>query len=258
MRNGTPAIASLGRSLAMLEAILADRDARSIAALARDLDVPVATAHRQVTTLVAEAYLVRLPGGRFGPGPRLLALLQLVDEKQVIATAAAPVLHRLAARLRCVVQLGTLENDMVTYRIKTGRGAGDLFTKVGLQLEAYCSGIGKVLLAHLPEAEREAYLSTGPFPALTTHTITEPDRLREELVKVRLQGFAQDREEVAEDLFCLAVPIRSATDYPLAAISVSRTSAARASQSEARVLAMLKDAASDISCQLMPQIGKTA
>src|SRR3990167_4921913 len=92
---------------AMLEAILADRDARSIAALARDLDVPVATAHRQVTTLVAEAYLVPLPGGRLGPGPRLLALLQLVDEKQVIATAAAPVLHRLAARLRCVVQLGT-------------------------------------------------------------------------------------------------------------------------------------------------------
>lgn len=218
---GTPGVLSLGKGLAMLEAVLGDRDGRSLAALAADLALPRATAHRQVSTLVAEGYLRRLPNGRLVAGPRLLALVQLVDHRQVLLAAAAPVLHRLAGELRCVAQLGTLENDMVTYLIKTGHAAGDIFTRVGLQLEAYCTGIGKVLLAHLPEREREAYLATGPFPPLTPNTITSPDALRAELASVGVQGFARDREEIALGLECLAVPLRAPEGGVAAAISVS-------------------------------------
>jgi len=164
---GTPRLTSLSRVLTLLEAVIAEGGARSITAIARDIGMPVATAHRQAMSLVEEGYLARLRRGCHVAGPRLLRLLGQLNEKQVIANAAAPVLHRLASDLDCVVQLGTLEGDMVTYRIKTGEGAGDLFTKVGMQLEAYCSGIGKVLLAALPERDREEYLATGPFPALT-------------------------------------------------------------------------------------------
>lgn len=244
--SGTPKIAALGRSLAMLEAILADREGRSVSAIAQAVGLPGATAHRQVTTLVAERFLARLPGGRLGPGPRLLALLRQVDEKQVIVAAAAPVLHRLAAKVRCVVQLGTLENDMVTYRIKTGQGAGDFFTRVGLQLEAYCTAIGKVLLAHLPEAEREAYLAVDAFPALTEHTITEPAMLRAELRRVFEQDFARDDEEIALGLACIAVPIRSPDMRVSAAISVSRALPVAGKVSERDILAILRDAAAQI------------
>ena len=230
----------------MLEAVLADRDGRSIPDIARDIGMPRATAHRQVATLVGEQFLVRLPGGRLGPGARLLAMLRQVDAKQVIVGAAAPVLHRLAARLRCVVQLGTLENEMVTYRIKTGQGAGDFFTRVGLQLEAYCTGIGKVLLAHLPESEREAYLATGPFPALTRGTITDPDSLRVELARVREQGFARDDEEIAEGLVCVAVPVRSGDGSVQAAISISGAAHTRPDPTGATVLKLLLEAAAQI------------
>lgn len=222
MTKGTPTIAALTRSLGMLEAILADSEGRSVASIAAATGVPVATAHRQVATLVADGFLRRLPGTQLGPGNRLLRMLQMVDEKQVIVTEAATILHRLAARLRCVVQLGTLESDMVTYRIKTGPGAGSLFTKVGLQLEAYCTAIGKVLLAHLPEGQREAYLASGPFPALTARTITDAGKLREELTHVVQQGFARDDEEIAEGLACIAVPIAMPDGRVLAAISASR------------------------------------
>lgn len=225
MRTGTPLLSSLTRALAMLEAIIAEGASRSVAAIARDLDVPVATAHRQVASLVADGYLARHGRGFHVAGPRLLRLLGQLDEKQVIANCATPVLHRLAGQLHCVVQLGTLEGDMVTYRIKTGEGAGNLFTRVGLQLEAYCSGIGKVLLASLPDGEREAYLATGPFPALTARTITEAGALRRELARVREQGFAVDDGEIAEGLQCLAVPIRSPDGRVLAAISASRSAA---------------------------------
>lgn len=209
----------------MLEAVIAEGANRSVASIARDLGVPVATAHRQVVSLIADGYLARQERGFHVAGPRLLRLLGHLDEKQVIANCAAPVLHGLAGNLRCVVQLGTLEGDMVTYRIKTGEGAGDLFTRVGMQLEAYCSGIGKVLLAFLPENDREAYFATGPFPALTARTITEPGALRRELAQVREQGHAMDDGEIADGLQCLAVPIRSPDGRVLAAISASRSPA---------------------------------
>lgn len=223
MTKGTPTIAVLTRSLEMLEAILADREGRSVASIAAAKGVPLATAYRQVATLIANGYLIRLPRMQLGPGNRLLRMLQMVDEKQLIVTKAAPILPGLAARLRCIVQLGTLESDMVTYRIKTGPGSSILFTKVGLQLEAYCTAIGKVLLAHLPEGQREAYLASGPFPALTARTITDAAKLREELTHVVQQGYARDDEEIAEGLACLAVPIAMPDGRVLAAISASRT-----------------------------------
>lgn len=206
----------------MLEAVIADGGASSVSALARALGMPVATAHRQIATLVAEGYLARIAHGRHIAGPRLRALAAQVDDKQLIANVAAPLLHRLAGRFSGVAQMGTFENDMVTYRVKTGENAGDLFTRVDMQLEAYCSGMGKVLLAFLPAAERAAYLAGGPFVALTPTTITDPQDLARELARVGQQGFAEDRGETVPDLFCLAVPIRRPDGSVPAAISVSR------------------------------------
>lgn len=243
MSGGTPQMSSLKRTLAMLDAVIADGGLSSVSQLARQIGMPSATAHRQVTTLVSEAYLTASGGGRYVAGARLLALLHRLDEKQVIANVAAPILHELAARVRSVVQLGTFENDMVTYRIKTGRGASALFTRAGMQLEAYCSGIGKVLLANLPEAEREAYLAGGPFVSLTDRTIVDPERLREELDSVRAQGFAIDDEEVAPGLCCMAVPLRRSDGNVLAAISVSQAVSSRRRLDDASLQTLLKEAA---------------
>lgn len=245
MRNGTPRIAALGRTLAMLEAVVEDGGQANVSALARAIGMPVATAHRQVATLVAEGYLRPCGGGRHIAGPRLLGLLHRLDEKQVIANVAAPVLHRLAAKLRTVVQLGTLENDMVTYRIKTGQGAGALFTKIGMQLEAYCSGIGKVLLAHLPEDQRAAYIATGPFVPLTGKTIIDPAQLAAALSAAERQGFAIDDGEIADELRCMAVPIRHPDGRVLAGLSASQ-SGPPFRHTDAHLLSQLQSAAAEI------------
>ncbi len=249
MNHGTPQISSLKRTLAMLEAVIADDGRSSVADLARQTGMPNATAHRQVTTLVAEGYLMATGGGRHVAGARLRGLLHRLDEKQIIANVAAPLLHDLAAQVRSVVQLGTFENDMVTYRIKTGRGASALFTRIGMQLEAYCSGIGKVLLAHLPAAERETYLAGGPFLALTEQTIVEPASLRAELDKVQQQGFAIDDEEVAPGLRCMAVPLRSSDGRVLAAISVSQSLSSRHRLDDAHLHALMIETAAVIERQ---------
>ena len=235
----------------MLEAVVDDAGQSNVAEMARRLDIPVATAHRQVATLVGEGYLRPLGRGRHTAGARLINLARRLDEKQLVANVAAPILHRLAAKLGSIVQLGTLENEMVTYRIKTGRSANDLFTKVGMQLEAYCSGMGKVLLAHLPDRDRDAYLASGPFVALTERTMTEPAALAAELSKVYAQGFAVDDREIAEGLSCVAVPVRDSRGEVIAAISVSQGKPADDRAIRGRLLPMLLAAASEIDAGLV-------
>jgi IclR family transcriptional regulator, acetate operon repressor len=237
-------LSSLPKSLELMEAVIADGGKSSVAALARALGLPVATAHRHVTTLVVLGYLTPSSYGRHIAGPRLIALALKIDEKQVIASAAGPVLDRLAAKTGCVAQLGTFENDMVTYRLKAGQSAGELFTKVGMQLEAYCSGIGKVLLAHLPARDQAAYLDTGPFPALTPRTITDPVALKAELETIASQGFALDNEEVAIGVECIAVPVPGKRGV-IAAISISRATGSSAWPK--RIFPLMRSAAAEIA-----------
>lgn len=247
MRNGTPTLSATSRALAMLEAVIADGGLSTVSALARAQGMPPATAHRQIATLVAEGFLAPMGGGRHRAGPRLRAMLAKVDDRQIMAHAAAPLLNRLAARYGGVAQMGTLENDMVTYRVKTGENAGELFTRVEMQLEAYCSGMGKVLLAHLPAGEREAYLAGGPFVALTPDTITDPADLARELACVARQGYALDRGEIVAGLSCIAVPVHQADGTVVAAISLSRKVPGGA---EPRIIKALQDTAQALNRQL--------
>lgn len=215
-------LAAPERNLILLEAVVRDGGRSSVAALARATGIPVASAHRHIAALVGTGYLIPAGYGRHLPGPQLRALAGMIDDRQIMTNAATPILDRLAAQMHCVVQLGIFENDMVTYLVKTGQSAGELFTKVGMQLEAYCSGIGKVLLAHFPPQSLSRYLAGGPFIALTERTITDPEHLKAELAKVAVQGFAVDDEEVVAGLQCLAVAVRNTEGDVIAAISASR------------------------------------
>lgn len=230
----------------MLEAVLDDGGESNVSAIARKLAVPVATAHRQIATLVAEGLLAPARYGRYVAGARLLRLSQKIDAKAVVAGLARPFLDRLASETQSIVQLGTLENDMVTYRLKTGDMADALFTKIGMQLEAYCSAIGKVLLAYLPNPARQSYLASGPFVALTPRTIVDPERLAAELTLVRAQGFAQDVGEILEGLACISVPIRNHDGQVIAAISASQAPLSPCGTLPDKLLPLLRNAADQI------------
>ncbi|HMS20095.1 IclR family transcriptional regulator [uncultured Sphingorhabdus sp.] len=234
------------RTLKLLEAVVRDGAKSSVAALARETQIPVPSAHRHIAALVDAGFLSPAGYGRHIAGPKLAALSGFLDEKLLMANVARPILDRLAKRMGCVTQLGIFENDMVTYLVKSGQSAGDLFTKVGMQLEAYCSGIGKVLLAHLPDDARSEYLEAGPFIALTERTITDPDLLGAELQQVAREGFAVDDEEVVTGLQCIAVPVRNSKGEVIAAISASRATQSDHRRWQARQLPLLQDAADEI------------
>lgn len=214
--------------------------------MARREGVPVASAHRHIAALVSAGYLVPADYGRHVPGPKLRALAELMRGDRLLANAARPILDRLAARTHCIAQLGIFDNEMVTYLVKSGQRSDALFTKVGMQLEAYCSGIGKMLLAHLPPPAQADYLAGGPFIALTEKTITDPLALKAALEQVALQDFAVDDEEVVAGLQCIAVPVRSGQGMVIAAISASRAAQDDGGRWQAQNLPLLHAAASEI------------
>lgn len=239
-------LATATRNLALLQAVVADRGQSSVAALARAAQVPVASAHRHIAALVAAGFLAPAGYGRHLPGLALRKLARAIGDEPFLATAARPFIEKLAARTGNVVQLGVFEADMVTYLVKAGESADALFTKVGMQLEAYCSGIGKVLLANLSEREQARYLAGGPFIALTERTITEPERLKTELDLVAGRGFAVDDEEVVAGLQCLAVPVVTGRGEVIAAVSTSRAARDDLDRWQSRALPQLSQMAREI------------
>jgi DNA-binding IclR family transcriptional regulator len=244
--------ASLEKGLDLFSLISGDRGKTQLSQLAGDLQLPRSTLYRMVGVLERAGLVTRLARGRYDVGLKLAEHLEGISIKSQMARIARPVLRELAMASGATAHLGVLEQDMVTYLVKeTAPAAAEAasFTRENAQLEAYCSGIGKVLLANLPEAERSKYLENGPFVAMTTRTITDPAALRTALRHVRDRQHAIDDGEIADDLYCLAVPVRDRFEDVTAAISLSFPRASRSIYRDQDALGRLRAGAEDISAK---------
>jgi len=219
---GTPRNQSVKKAFALLHAFHGPDEWVTNAELSRRTNLSEAAAHRLMRTLEEMGVVLRNPRGCYRPGVVLACLSKNVAIGDLVNVTSQDILDELAHRLRVIVHIGVLENGMVAYRAKIGDPASvPVGSRVGAQLEAYCSAIGKVLLAALPEERLEDYLYDGRFVALTPQTITDADRLRSEIAMVRERGYAVDNREVFPDICCVGVPIRDPNGNTIAAISVA-------------------------------------
>jgi IclR family transcriptional regulator, acetate operon repressor len=212
---------ALGQALELLEQIVLSEGRRRLSYIAREMGVPMSTAYRLVASLEERGLVIGLGGGRYTGGFALAKWGSLSSPTETLVAIARPFLKHLARTAKATAHLGVLEADMVSYLIKEAQTQKAIFTRESMQLEAYCSGVGKILLAALPKTERDAYLSAGSFVPLTPRTIVEPYALRRHLAEVVAQGFAQDVYEVADNLCCLAVPLRDRHGLTFAALSIA-------------------------------------
>ena len=210
------------RLLRLLDRMVRDEGKNPLNEHAAALGIPSSTAYRMVETLRNHGFLAPAERGHYVAGLTLSDFGTHCDASASLAACARPLLRRLARECRATVHLGVMDGDMITYVIKEHGGGTPLFTAEGGQLEAYCSAIGRVLLAHMADAEREAYLTAGPFVPLTRRTVIDPQSIRELLAETRERGYAIDDREIADDLVCVAVPAFRGESV-VAAISLSMT-----------------------------------
>ena len=212
---------ALDRALTLFASVLKDRGRTSLATLAQRKKIPPSTAHRLIAAFERQGLVMRSTRGHYVAGMRMLELTP--DRRQILIHASRVSLCRLARETKRTAHLGILETDMVTYLVKAGGTRVPVFTREMIQLEAYCTGIGKVLLAGLAPSALDRYLSGGSFVPLTPTTLTAPKQIRAALQTIARTGYAVDNAEMVEGLHCVAVPIRDVMGRTIAAISLAST-----------------------------------
>ena len=183
--------------------------------------IPLSTAHRLLRPLVARKYVLRHGRGRYLLGMASMELGARTDLDPIITTSTRPIIAELARVCKRTAHLGVFRENLVRYLVRVEAGYLRPPSQEMTELEAYCTGIGKVLLAQLARDQLEEYLAPGDFVPLTPNTICDAEALRHEVDQVREQGWALDRGEMYPELRCLAIPVYDPTGRLMAALSVT-------------------------------------
>jgi DNA-binding IclR family transcriptional regulator len=213
----------LEKARAILDLLGEDGDEMTVTRIAQRLGMSKATAFRIVNVLEDANYLERSTESQgYRLGFNIYRLGVRVDGNSSLQKAARPLLEELKERCGETVHLVVMHRGEALYldKIQGGRALG-VISRVGMRLPAHCSGVGKVLLAHLPAEEVDAVVSERGLPRFTPATITDREGLKEELERIRRRGYAVDNEEIEPGLKCIAAPVRGAGGRVVAAVSIS-------------------------------------
>lgn len=197
------------RMLRMLECVASASESVTIGQISMRLDIPKASAGRLVDVLVANRFLVRMPGDRgLIPGPRSTQLSTSVIGNSAFRRLSRAVLRALVDRLGETCNLSAFDGDRVLYldRVETSQPLR-MHLELGSRHPLHCTAGGKLFLSLLPRVEREALLDRVALNRMTPQTIVSRPMLTTELDKLAAQRVGWDEEEFVMGMVGLAVPI---------------------------------------------------
>jgi IclR family transcriptional regulator, pca regulon regulatory protein len=218
---------SLERGLLILAEFRPTTPELGISDLARSLGLSRSTSHRYVATLARLGYLQQNAATRkYRLGPRVLDLGFAAINSMELRQISAPHLQRLADETGHTVNMAILDGTDIVYieRCRTsqlGQREIDLDLHIGSRLPAYCTSMGKVLLAYLDPVRRDELLDRIELLDRGPNTITTRTALEGELERVRARGLAVNNEELAYGLRSIAVPVRGQKGEVVAALNLA-------------------------------------
>lgn len=217
---------SLERGLAILECFTADLPVLGIADIADRLGMSRSTTHRYVTTLVALGYLKQGAKRKYRLGLRVTDLGMSALNATDLREHAHADLAELSHRAGYTTSLAVLEGNEVVcidrvQGLRRRHGVAGPDVQPGSKLPAYCTALGKVLLAHLPEQERREVLSSTELILQGPNTIVTKSMLRDELAQVLEEGLAVEDQELASGRIAIAAPVLNEASEIAAAIDMT-------------------------------------
>lgn len=213
---------SLQKAFSVIELFDNRTEKLSATEIARRLGTAPGVIYPILFTLAKHGYLRRNGNKKYSLGLKFLERGNLILQQLDLRDKAKPYLRELADTHNVNAHLAVLYDRKVMY-LHREEGYPSVIIKevVGQRVPAYCTALGKVLLASLRTKELDAYLEEEKFEPLTPNTISDPTRLRGELREVQQGGYAIDNEEFHEGNICIAAPVRNYLGKTLAAISIS-------------------------------------
>jgi IclR family pca regulon transcriptional regulator len=242
---------SVGRAIVLLDHLSRSHRPQKLADLVATLGWSKPMVYRLVRTLEAHG-VVRSHRDGYVPGPLLITMGQGALDAINLSEVALPYLERLHDEFNETVNLSILDNDeiVIVHRVETQQILG-LRLSVGSRLPAYCTSVGHVLLAGLPDEEITRRLADTTFDSVGPNTVKSMSELLDRLHAVAAQGYAVNDEELAKGHRAAAAPVRDHEDKVIAAINVSVPSARIVARDvRSRMVPALVRAAAAISSEL--------
>jgi DNA-binding IclR family transcriptional regulator len=212
----------ISKVLRILEALQGSSAGLPLKAICDLTGIHKSTAHRFLKHLERERYLIRTEAGAYLIGPRLSQMSARGNHGATLQGVARPILWELWKSTQETVNLAVLDQGTVLYvDVIESPHEFRLSSRVGTRRSLHVTALGKALAAFLPAELRENILSTITFQSSTPRTIINLLQFRQELEKIRQQGYAVDDEEAVQGARCVSAPILNSDSEPIGAVSVS-------------------------------------
>lgn len=214
---------SLVRGLNILEGLAAAPGGLGLSDIAQIVGLAPSTTHRLLQALHRQGYIMQdTELGLWKIGVKTFQVGNTFLEARDFVATARPYLRQLTQDSGETANLAIRDDGMAVFLAQSeSPQMMRMITRLGSRAPLHASGVGKALLAWLPEREVERILQSRGLSRVTENTLDTPARLRESLATIRHQGYACDREEHAIGLNCVAASLHDQDGLPLAAISVS-------------------------------------
>jgi IclR family pca regulon transcriptional regulator len=213
-------MAGLAKGLAVIETFTSERPRQSISQAAAACGLDRATTRRCLLTLAHRGY-ADYDGKYFTLTPQVLRLGTACLATMPLPQIVQPLLNRLSDQIGESTSVSILDGAEIVYIARAAqRRVMSIALMPGSRLPAYCTSMGRVLLAALPNDQVRALLWPRPLPQKTPYTRTSSDAVIEELVCIHKQGYAVIDQEVEIGLCSLAVPLLNARQRVVAALNV--------------------------------------
>jgi IclR family pca regulon transcriptional regulator len=217
---GPDFLEALARGLRILSAFSAERRQMTLSDMAKAVALPRATVRRALYTLTHLGY-VETDGRLFRLTPRVLRLATVYLTSNAASTVLQPCCERISAAVQEACSAAVLDGDEVVMIAHASPPRFiDIGPGVGFRLPAFCTSLGRVLLAALPDDALDPFLERLAPIGITPHTVTDKDRLRQEILTVRRQGFAFADQEAELGFRSIAVPVRRYDGVTVAALNL--------------------------------------
>ena len=206
----------------ILDSLAISPAGKTLSELVDSLDISKTALHRIATDLCGVGILVKDRAGRYHVGPRILAWADSYSADHGLIICTRDFLEDIHAECGETVHLFGYQSGEAYYIDKIDSiHPVRMLSRIGLSQPLYCTGGGKSILGTLPEDEREDYFAGHKLEGRTPQTVTDPERLAEELRQSAERGFYEEQGENEEDIRCVAVPVRNVHGYPIGAISIA-------------------------------------
>lgn len=242
-------IQSVERAIDILELFLDSEPELSVKEISEKLNLSKSTVHGLIKTLEHRGYLQQNPDDlKYRMGIKIFALGSFIENNLDITRISQPIIKSLVEELKETVHLVVRQQDELFYVAKIeGPHTLRIYSHVGKSAPIHCTGVGKAILAYQDEKEIDRILSSANLESFTEYTITDKEKIKEQLEFIRNNGYSIDDEEIEIGLKCVAAPIFDHKGNAIASLSCASPKMRLTDERLPLVIAGIKSAAEEIS-----------